>query len=468
MSSYRIGVALILSILLLFSIASLAEAEHTTIGTDPSPGECPEDISHRIPDDISEWEGYFIVTPTKSEYIVRPGEELNINTVVVNMDPNLPPRYTTEQDIEFWVKGNNPSNQMRLVETVSVGLKTCESTAVNFSYDGHVGSSDSTDEFEFEVRASNGKGPGSQTITDFSKRNVYIVSPRFDYSPEQPTVGTDITFDASDSKVPEKSDYEWEMGDGSDMTSETEKSGERISHSYEEPDEYEVILKISIAGEEAKLTKTVFVESDISIEIESEGDGPPVEDRVIDGVTVNDTIALNASNTRSRSGDIEGYRWEFGDGTTDSGETTTHTYSEPGKYDLTLTVDGESETRSETLRVEVINRQPVSSFTYTPDDRPTKSHTITFDASESEDPDSDIEEYRWEFGDGTTANGEVVEHSYKEAGTYNVSLTINDGEKTDETEMKMTIHQRTALDGFGIGVAVVAVVVAAFVVGRRR
>jgi PKD repeat protein len=35
--------------------------------------------------------------------------------------------------------------------------------------------------------------------------------------------------------------------------------------------------------------------------------------------------------------------------------------------------------------------------------------------------------YRWDFGDGHQANGEIVTHSYAKAGRYVVSLTVRDG-----------------------------------------
>ena len=50
---------------------------------------------------------------------------------------------------------------------------------------------------------------------------------------------------------------------------------------------------------------------------------------------------------------------------------------------------------------------------------------ITFDGSGSTD-DGEIVEYRWEFGDGTAATGESVDHSYDEPGTYTVTLTVED------------------------------------------
>lgn len=49
-------------------------------------------------------------------------------------------------------------------------------------------------------------------------------------------------------------------------------------------------------------------------------------------------IAFNATGSAASTGEIESYEWEFGDGGTESGETATHTYAEPGGYNVRLTV----------------------------------------------------------------------------------------------------------------------------------
>lgn len=54
---------------------------------------------------------------------------------------------------------------------------------------------------------------------------------------------------------------------------------------------------------------------------------------------------------------------------------------------------------------------------------------ITFDASLSDDPDSDPLSYSWDFGDGSTAitTNPTVDHTYEWGGTFAVSLTVSDG-----------------------------------------
>lgn len=52
----------------------------------------------------------------------------------------------------------------------------------------------------------------------------------------------------------------------------------------------------------------------------------------------------------------------------------------------------------------------------------------TFDGSGSYDLDGTIVSYFWDFGDGTTATGAVVSHSYATVGTYTVVLTVTDND----------------------------------------
>ena len=51
---------------------------------------------------------------------------------------------------------------------------------------------------------------------------------------------------------------------------------------------------------------------------------------------------------------------------------------------------------------------------------------IHFDASGSYDPDGYIVSYFWDFGDGTNANGVIVDHAYASGGTYTVTLKVTD------------------------------------------
>lgn len=71
----------------------------------------------------------------------------------------------------------------------------------------------------------------------------------------------------------------------------------------------------------------------------------------------------------------------------------------------------------------------------------TVGELITFDGSESTSSE-EITSYQWDFGDGSEpAEGEMVEHGYEIAGTYDVSLTITDANGQSATaSMQITIE----------------------------
>ena len=69
---------------------------------------------------------------------------------------------------------------------------------------------------------------------------------------------------------------------------------------------------------------------------------------------VNQQVAFNAGDSSGSGSEIVNYRWEFGDGETGTGETTTHQYTESGGYNVTLTVvDSEDQTDTVTETVSI-------------------------------------------------------------------------------------------------------------------
>lgn len=82
------------------------------------------------------------------------------------------------------------------------------------------------------------------------------------------------------------------------------------------------------------------------------------------------------------------------------------------------------------------NEPPTASFTYS-----CTELDCTFDGSASTDSDGTIESYSWTFGDGNSASGAVVSHTYANDGTYTVTLTVtdNDGD-SDSTSQQVTVE----------------------------
>jgi len=73
-------------------------------------------------------------------------------------------------------------------------------------------------------------------------------------------------------------------------------------------------------------------------------------------------IDFNASASTDPNGDALTYAWDFGDGTTDSGETVSHTYTAAGEYTVVLTASDGVLTGTDSLAVSIASGVDTESF----------------------------------------------------------------------------------------------------------
>jgi PKD repeat protein len=111
---------------------------------------------------------------------------------------------------------------------------------------------------------------------------------------------------------------------------------------------------------------------------------------------------------------------------------------------------------------------PVASFIFSPAE-PIVAETVTFNASASNDPDGTIVSYVWDFGDGDSDNGAMVEHAYTTVGTYNVTLTVSDNDELTRTITKtITVKEAPPSDIpseiYLIAIGLIAIIIIAIVV----
>jgi len=136
------------------------------------------------------------------------------------------------------------------------------------------------------------------------------------------------------------------------------------------------------------------------------------------------TCTFDASASGSAGGTITGYAWEFGDGSTGSGVSPTHTYAADGTFTVKLTVTSNTQATASTTRTVTVahtNQPPEASFTAS-----CTALACSFDAGASFDPDGVIASYAWDFGDGATGTGVTASHTYASAGSMTVQLTVTD------------------------------------------
>jgi len=158
------------------------------------------------------------------------------------------------------------------------------------------------------------------------------------------------------------------------------------------------------------------------------------------------TINFSAVLSSDEDGVIVEYDWDFGDGTSGSGESVSHTFGEAGTFTVVLRVTddrGDSATNNKTIYVSPAEPDgPTASFTASPTTG-TSPVTVWVDASSSSYDDGVISQYRWDWGDGGTGFGRNASHSYFTASTqtYTITLTVNgtDG-KTGTATRTITVN----------------------------
>jgi PKD repeat protein len=141
-------------------------------------------------------------------------------------------------------------------------------------------------------------------------------------------------------------------------------------------------------------------------------------------------VSFDASASQ---GALVSYAWDFGDQTTGSGATASHTYTNCGdaavEYVATLTITGGCGLTAHSQKTISVapSTVPVASFTANRESGRTPLE-VSFDASGSQ---GTIVSYAWDFGDQTTGSGATVSHTYTNDGEaaveYVVTLTLTGG-----------------------------------------
>ncbi len=142
-------------------------------------------------------------------------------------------------------------------------------------------------------------------------------------------------------------------------------------------------------------------------------------------------LSVNFKGTSS-TGAISSFHWDFGDGSTADGANVDHMYTVSGTYTAKLIImdgTGASNVASKSVNVQKSKQsmkrpRAIIGKLNAHESNPMK---VQFDGSKSKATlPATIISYVWNFGDGTTATGATISHSFTIAGTYTATLIVTD------------------------------------------
>lgn len=121
-----------------------------------------------------------------------------------------------------------------------------------------------------------------------------------------------------------------------------------------------------------------------------------------------------------------GWKWDFGDNTESYDQSPNHTFTQPGVYNVTLKVYNQTSDASKITKNEYITA--ISSkidalFNYHYINNQKGRQIQFFDRSKG----VGINEWNWDFGDGTFSTNQNPIHLFSTSGSFNVKLVVSNG-----------------------------------------
>ncbi|MEO7315898.1 MAG: PKD domain-containing protein, partial [Ginsengibacter sp.] len=204
----------------------------------------------------------------------------------------------------------------------------------------------------------------------------------------------------------------WNFGDGNTLSA---PQGGIVSHTYNQPGQYTVSLKITDA--------TGCTSSTLSSSQRVNINGPKAAFTTSQNdAHLNSTIYFQ-NNTNNFNSSNTVYEWRFGDGSKSTDYYPSYTYKKPGTYDVMLIVSSATTGCRDTAYQKITIRDFNVNFSF---------QTSFVNASECtslvarfQNTSNNFTNVKWDFGDGTTSVGNnYPSHIYKKPGKYIVKLIV--------------------------------------------
>lgn len=212
--------------------------------------------------------------------------------------------------------------------------------------------------------------------------------------------------------------FQWRFGDG------TNAVGQQVNHTYTEPGTYTVsVIGTNSAGCKDSTRITNYIEVTPGPEITfttNQSTGCQLPFNVI--------FTNTTPNTQTCT-------WDFGDGTSATGNTVNHAYQDYGAYTVGVSVTDNVGCSSQIIDSAYIHVLKTMAYSVANIQKGCAPLSISFwDTSFTTSP---ITQWTWDFGDGSPLSNEPTPtHIYQDTGQYTVTLTITNQEGCTETIVK--------------------------------
>ena len=250
-------------------------------------------------------------------------------------------------------------------------------------------------------------GPGgTATKTRSNYITTQIPEPTADFTATPTSGTTPLAVQFTSKTTGTVTSYSWNFGDGA-TSSQTNPS-----HTYTSAGAWTVTLTITGPGGSASKTRPNYITT---------LDPIPVPTADFTAAPIIGTTPLAVQFTNQTTGSITSYAWNFGDGTTSTQANPSHTYTTAGSWTVTLTVTGPGGTANKTKSNYITTQVPAPAvdFTATP-----TSGTTPLAVQFTSQTTGSVTSYAWNFGDGTTSTQANPSHTYTNAGSWTVTLTV--------------------------------------------
>lgn len=209
----------------------------------------------------------------------------------------------------------------------------------------------------------------------------------------------------------------WDFGDGSATS-----SSQNPSHFYASPGVYTVSLTASIGASSDTETKTNYI---------TIFEGPTAAFSQATSTCVGYEVSYTDLSTPGQTA-ITDWLWDFGDGNTSTLQNPTHSYQNPGTYNVTLFITDGNNCTSEEFKSNVITvaASPTASFTASNTLGCSAPLTVTFTDNSS----GTGLDYAWNFGNGNIATTSTpIAQTYNSFGVFLAQLVVTSSNGCTDT-----------------------------------